>query len=154
MRFLVEEYLPGNEFTVAIIGNPFYLETRVLEEDLEDEGMISQRVKWDPDHFKGTHSKYPEFSLEAQETAVIHSLRMFREFGCRDYARIDWRLDRFGKPKLMEVNPNCGVSDDSHLSIAYMLGEEQSVMCYASNVLYKILRAAEMRFSRMKYEKK
>lgn len=150
---LVEEYLPGNEFTVAIIGDAPSFEMRLLEEDFSrlEENMpkiISYRAKWDPAYWSTITSKSVEVSGEAQESAKICSAKIFNAAGCRDYARIDWKLDKHGVPKLLEVNPNCGWVIDGHMAKAFMVGEDQSDLekCYALNVIKRILEAAEKRF--------
>lgn len=43
------------------------------------------------------------------------SARLFERLGIRDYARFDWKLDKHGRPRLLEANPNCGWSYDAHL---------------------------------------
>jgi D-alanine-D-alanine ligase len=37
---------------------------------------------------------------------------------CRDYTRMDWRLGSQGRPRLLEVNPNPGISMDAGLAAA------------------------------------
>ena len=43
-------------------------------------------------------------------------IKLFERLECRDYARFDWRLDRNGTPRLLEVNPNPGWCWDGHLA--------------------------------------
>jgi D-alanine-D-alanine ligase len=38
------------------------------------------------------------------------AVKVFKLFGCRDYARVDMRIDRNGKIYVLEVNPNPDIS--------------------------------------------
>jgi D-alanine-D-alanine ligase len=51
----------------------------------------------------------PETEAKLKDTA----LRCFRIIGCRDYARVDFRLGADGEPYVLEVNPNPDISDDA-----------------------------------------
>jgi len=55
----------------------------------------------------------------------------YRVMGCRDYARIDMRVDDKGQPFILEVNPNPDLADGS----AYMMCAEQSGRSYAQTLL-------------------
>jgi D-alanine-D-alanine ligase len=67
-------------------------------------------------------------------------LKLFERLDCRDYCRLDWRLDSNGTPKLLEVNPNPGWCWDGHLAkMAKLIGISYSEMLGA------ILNAAEER---------
>jgi len=45
------------------------------------------------------------------------SLKTFKMLGCRDFARIDFRVSKDGKPYLLEINPLPGLGDYSDLVI-------------------------------------
>ena len=69
-------------------------------------------------------------------------LKLFERLNCRDYARFDWRFDKEGIPRLLEVNPNPGWCWDGHLAkMATIKGIEYAEM------LRLMLQTAEQRFS-------
>lgn len=102
---LVEEYLPGREFSVAILKDEVRAEysTMPLEliAPLSDKGVriLSAQVK----------SEDSESFLRVDDSAIklqINdlALRAFQVLGARDYGRIDIRLDASGTPQFLEAN--------------------------------------------------
>jgi len=53
---------------------------------------------------------------DTEKILVENCLKLFERLDCRDYCRLDWRLDSNGTPKLLEVNPNPGWCWDGHLA--------------------------------------
>jgi D-alanine-D-alanine ligase len=118
---LVEEFLPGQEFTCAILGNGD--EARVLP-------LVGMNFAALPDGavpVYGFEAKWvwdrPENPLEIFECparideALTHEiektvLNAYRVLGCRDWSRIDVRLDAAGVPNVVEVNPLPGILPD------------------------------------------
>ena len=146
---LVQEYLPGAEYSVGIIGNPGQQVTSlpILEVDYSglDAGLpqiLGYESKWEPDSPYWTQIKYHEANLDGdtQRRLVDHSLLLFERLECRDYARFDWRADARGKIKLLEVNPNPGWCWDGKLN--FMAG--YAGLRYA-DLLRMILEAAQER---------
>ncbi|MDD5651032.1 MAG: ATP-grasp domain-containing protein [Candidatus Nanoarchaeia archaeon] len=121
---LVQEFLPGNELTVGIIGNKEnYKILPIIEEDysrLPEElpKICGYEAKWDQEspYWKLLSSKKSDLSEKVQQIIIENSIKLFELTNCRDYARIDWRLDQEGNPRLLEVNPNCGWCNDGHLA--------------------------------------
>jgi len=110
---LIEEFLPGREVTVGVIGNR---EPEVL-------GMMSFKLLsgTDRDFFytpeiKHHWEKYliPEcpanLSADEYQKVLDLAIGVFKTLRCRDCARIDMRFDASGEPSFMEINPLAGLA--------------------------------------------
>src|SRR5271157_1059280 len=123
-QVLLEEFLPGKDLSVGIIGNPGSFKVLPVNEDDYSAlppglpPICGYEAKWDPNspYWTGVKSVRAELPEETEKFLAEASKVMFERTECRDYARFDWRLDANGNPKLLEVNPNCGWSWDSHLT--------------------------------------
>jgi len=145
---LVEEFLPGSDLSVGIIGNPpeDYMVLPIIEEDYsslpsELPRICGYEAKWLPDspywNIKSIPANLPE---ETERIIISCCLKLFERLGIRDYCRFDWRLDSEGNPKLLEVNPNPGWCWDGHLAkMAKIAGISYTEMLKA------ILEATERR---------
>lgn len=115
---LIEEYIEGREFNIAVYENS---ETRALpvsEIDFSEmpEGtphICSYEAKWYEDsvQFMSTPPICPAridhcLTEKLQQTA----LEAFYVMGCRDYARVDFRVSDDGTIFILEVNPNPDIS--------------------------------------------
>ena len=115
---LVEEYIDGREFNVAVFDNHELQALPVSEIDFSGMPASAPRIcsyeaKWFEDHEYYTHTVPvcpakigEETRIKLQETA----LAAFRATGCRDYARVDFRMDGAGRLAILEVNPNPDIS--------------------------------------------
>jgi D-alanine-D-alanine ligase len=107
---LVEEFLPGREFTVAVLGTG--PEARVLgtmEIEIQDSkfnGIYSYATKELCEKLV-RYSPAPRDSLRAKVEDL--ALRAHRALECRDASRVDIRLDRNHAPGFMEINPIPGL---------------------------------------------
>jgi len=110
---LVEEFLPGTELTVGIVGNG--AEARVLgvmeiapRKDRADEFVYSLEVKrnWREEVEYHVPPRAPGLAVRAGRVA----LDAYHVLGCRDLARVDLRLDAAGHPRFIEVNPLPGLN--------------------------------------------
>ena len=123
---LVQEYLTGAEYSVALVGNPDQglralpiLEVDFSRLDARLPRILGYESKWEPDSPYWTQIRYQEATLSElmQQQLVEHSARLFERLGCRDYARFDFRADARGEIKLLEVNPNPGWCWDGKLNL-------------------------------------
>jgi D-alanine-D-alanine ligase len=111
---MAEEYVAGDELTVGIVGNdpPRIVGVmRVLPTTREERFVYSLEVKRD---FRRLviyecPAKLPPARLQAVEDAA---LKAYSALGCRDVARVDFRL-RDGVPYFLEVNPLPGLNPES-----------------------------------------
>lgn len=150
---LLEEYVEGDDISVGIVGNPpdDYLMLPIIKEDYSQVPAEFPRIccyeaKW----LKGTPydsvtSKRIDLPESTRNMLERWCLLLFERFGCRDYARFDWRLGSDGVPKLLEINPNPGWVWDGHLNkMASLAG-----ISYPE-LLRMIIVSAEKRLNRKK----
>jgi D-alanine-D-alanine ligase len=99
---LVEEFLPGDEFTVGIIGGEVLGVMQVLPRGSDKDFIYSLDVKRD-------YLNRVDYRLvDAADVAEV-AMQVWQAFGLRDVARVDVRRDRHGVPNFVEVNPLPGV---------------------------------------------
>ncbi len=115
---LVEEFLPGREFTVAMLGNGKNLTVLPIVEIKFDSlpngvnPIYSYEAKWIWDR---SDAPLDIFECPAKLTpdlrAGIESIcrEAYTVLRCRDWSRIDVRLDAAGKPHIIELNPLPGI---------------------------------------------
>ncbi len=120
---LVEEFIRGRELNVAVIEAP---DLRVLPPseilftaaDPASWPIVTYDAKWKPGSpdYETTPPLYPAaVTPRLREKLETLSRKAFRLLGCRDYARVDFRV-RAGKPYILEVNPNPDFSPMAGLS--------------------------------------
>jgi len=118
---LVEEYLPGKEFTCAVVGNgdeAVVLPIVGMNFETLPKGALpiysfDAKFVWDrPENPLDIFQCPARITRELQASIERVTLDAFRVLGCRDWARIDVRLDASGKPNVLEVNPLPGILPD------------------------------------------
>ncbi len=148
-KILVQEFLDGDDLTLGIIGNADdFTILPITREDFtrlnnypELPRICGYEAKWYQDSpYWNIKTLKAELDPDTREVIVSLSRLLFTELECKDYARIDWRLNSKGKPYLLEVNPNPGWVHDGHLAKAAAFAD----ISYPS-MLEKILHAAEKR---------
>ena len=102
---MVEQYLSGREFSVAILKDeqsgkytamPLELIAPANEQGVR---LLSEQVK-----SADAERVIPVTDLMLRAKINILALSVFDALGARDYGRIDIRLDAFGKPQFLEAN--------------------------------------------------
>jgi D-alanine-D-alanine ligase len=118
---LAEAFLPGDEFTVAIMGNgaeAACLPVIRYRFDRLPAGAVpimGYEAKWlwdQPDSPLDVLECPAAVSAGTSRPVQRAALAAYRALGCRDWARVDLRLDAAGVPNVVEVNPLPGIIPD------------------------------------------
>jgi D-alanine-D-alanine ligase len=111
---LIEQFLSGREFTVALIETPQLVPLPITEVQFS----LSEAVPWPILTYAAKwHPGSPEYeamdmrkgvSLPSalSESLIGLATRAYRALGCRDYGRVDLRMTESGEPMILEVNAN------------------------------------------------
>ena len=124
---LVETYLPGREFTVAIVGNGDNLTVLPIIE-INFAGLPKDAPSIDSYEAKFVYGATgvvpmhetefcPAIISKELETEIINlSKKAYLAIGCQDFGRIDIRLDMSGVPHVLEINHPPGLMSDPNES--------------------------------------
>ena len=151
---LVEEFLPGKEFTIAIIGNGIEAEVLPIVELKYNEfpedfiPIYSYEAKWILDTKENPLEVFScpaKIDRRLEEKIKSIALRTYNILRCRDWSRIDIRLDKNGEPNIIEVNPLPGILPDPDENSCFPKGARASGLDY-NTMINKVLFAGAKRY--------
>jgi D-alanine-D-alanine ligase len=121
---LIEEYLPGREFTTAVLGNganacvlgtmEFAIRKDAPAQDYSYQ--VKELCEQFVHYFPMTKGK---LRSEVEDLAI----KSYRVLECRDAARVDIRLDSAGRPSFLEINPLPGLNP-THSDLPMIAAQE------------------------------
>ena len=146
-EWFAEAFIDGREFNISLLEGPAGLEALPPAEiEFKDYGpdkprVVGYRAKWDQSSFEYGHT-VRRLDFGPEDDGLLNRLaglarRCWRLFGMSGYARVDFRVDRFGDPWILEVNANPCISPDSGF-----LAAAGKVGLSPSEVVERIVRAA------------
>ena len=152
---LIEEFLSGREFTVAVLGNGD--ETEVLPiieiryEDFPEDvvPLYSYEAKWILDT---KENNFDVFECPAKIDSKLgdrikeNVLRTYNVLRCKDWSRIDVRLDKNGIPNIIEINPLPGIMPDPNENSSFPKAARAAGMDY-NQMIQRVLYSASKRYN-------
>lgn len=151
---IIEEFLPGREFTVAVLGNgrnatvlPI-VEINLAELPEEANGIYSYEAKW---VYDTQEHPLDIFRCPADLPGALKSeiedvvLRAYHAIDCKDWSRIDVRLDKNQKPNIIEINPLPGILPNPEDNSCYPKAARTAGMDY-NQMMLAVLRAGCQRY--------
>lgn len=121
---LAEEFIDGREFNVGIIGDKekeVLPVSEILFDGLPDDKpkIVNYSAKWSEDsvdYIETKRSCPAKIDKELREKLTKLALESSSLMLCRDYFRVDFRVDKQNNPYVLEVNPNPDISEDAGLA--------------------------------------
>ncbi len=147
---LVEEFLPGREFTVAILGNGKDAKVLPIVEikfdslPPEAKPIYSFEAKWiwdTPEKPLDIFQCPAEIDDKLREKIEKVALLTFKILRCRDWCRIDLRLDKNGIPNILEVNPLPGILPNPEDNSCFPKAARAAGLTY-NQMINEVLNAA------------
>ena len=151
---LIEEFLPGKEFTVAVIGNGNEAQVLPIVEinfkDFPDDfiPIYSYEAKWILDTIE---NPLDVFTCPAKIDSILESkikdtvLRAYNVLRCKDWSRIDVRLDSDNEPNIIEVNPLPGILPNPEENSCFPKAARTAGLNY-NDMINTVLLAAAKRY--------
>ncbi|MBI9086469.1 MAG: D-alanine--D-alanine ligase [Desulfobacterales bacterium] len=127
-----EHFIDGREFNLSILAGRKEPEVlppaEILFEGYEDDRprIVDYRAKWDETAWAYHHTPR-SFDFDDSDRVLLAALKetalgCWRHFDLSGYARVDFRVDRAGRPWVLEVNANPCLSADAGFAAALNRG--------------------------------
>jgi D-alanine-D-alanine ligase len=148
---LVEEFLTGDEFTCAVLGND---DAQVLPLVGMNFGALpvgalpiygfEAKWLWDrPERPLRIFECPARIDDDLREQIERVTLAAYRALGCRDWSRVDVRLDAAGVPNVVEVNPLPGILPDPADNSCFPKAARAAGLSYDELIQTCLILAAE-----------
>lgn len=151
-KSIVEPYLSGREFSVALIGNP----PRILPIIESDHSLLPKKylpfdsleVKWFYEiETSGMHLKCPAKISKAFRLKIEKMcLDLWSALDIKDWCRIDIRCDKNENPYVLEVNSPPGCTPPEHDPASYFPLMARAAGIQFAEMLQIIIEAAIKRY--------
>jgi D-alanine-D-alanine ligase len=141
---IIEEFLPGREFTVSVLGTGKNARVLPLVEinfgELPEETnrIYSYEAKWIYDVAERPLSIFTcpaDVSDKLKDEIENVALRAYEVLDCRDWSRIDVRLDSRGRANIIEVNPLPGILPNPEENSCYPKAARAAGLTYETMLL-------------------
>lgn len=151
---LIEEFLPGREFTVALLGNGQGLQTLPIVEinysslPAGINPIYSYEAKWvldTPDAPLDIFSCPAKVDARLKKAIDDTALAAFRALDVKDWCRIDIRLDSNGRPGVIELNPLPGILMDPKCNSCFPKAARSAGMTF-TGLVNSVVDAARKRY--------
>ena len=136
---LTEEFISGSEFTVAIVGNdpPEAMPVVQIKIDgrlqLNDKFYTFARITSDRLEYVCPAKIPQELKKKLQELAI----KTYKAVECRDFGRVDFRVDPDGNPYVLEINPLPSLSTEDVFKLV-----AESIGITYEDIIGRILKSA------------
>ena len=112
-KVIIERFIEGKEITVSIIGNGNSIKVLPIIEIVPENEFYDFEAKYTQG--KSHHIIPARIPKESYKKAEQMTRKIYEEFGLRDFARIDFIVDRTGKVFALEANTIPGFTETSLL---------------------------------------
>ncbi len=105
---LVEEFIKGTEFTVAVLGNEDPQAMPAIQVSIDNKLDLGDNFFT---YLNVTSPDSVEYICPAKINRAVEekikeiAVRAYVSVGCRDFGRVDFRVDEKGHPFVLEINP-------------------------------------------------
>lgn len=149
---LVETFLPGREFTVALLGNDAHVDVLPVVEicfavlHRSAVPIYSYEAKWlwdTPDQPLDIFRCPADIDAALAERLAALCQQAFGVLECRDWCRIDVRLDACGEPAILDMNPLPGILPQADSHSCFPRAAAQAGMTYADLIRWVVALACE-----------
>ena len=122
---LCEEYIPGREFYVGVLGNlrpqafpPIEMDFSGMPDGALHVMDANAKFAEGTPEYEGTRPVVAQLDDELRAKLQQVALTSYRALRIRDYGRVDLRLSETGEIYVIEVNANCYLERESEYAMA------------------------------------
>jgi D-alanine-D-alanine ligase len=126
---LVEEFIEGREFGIPVIGNSPPVSLPLIEFHFHGKWSITIFIPDKPlQIFKEKNYEIPDpmvtnkcpadIPVEMEKMLIDLALRSYKALECRDWCRLEIRVDRQGNPFVIELNPIAGIDPSYRFAVS------------------------------------
>ena len=133
---VIEEYIPGNEISVGILGTASQAQVYTCYEFLNEDGSDIELFDYECKYKTEFQTIPPRLNKETIDNVCEKSLFIHKKLKFQDISRIDWRINR-NEPYFIEATPLPDLDIDSDFDLgSKAMGES------FGDVLNKVLNSA------------